>query len=334
MLKLYSLEFLSKSTRIRAYTLFGAISWAYKLLGKDVKALLDKFNSNPPFIISSPFPIVESKCGYVLAFPKPVLEMKLLPKEEREDICKKLDIKRIKKAEYVSFGVLKDILEGKIIYENELFDADKYSVMRKKKVITHKTDFAIFEDVPDLSIRNQLNRIAMKSENLFTEEAFYFSDRFFLIKYYDQGVIEEIEECFKLIEDTGLGANKNLGWGKVKIKDSSDEFKEELKYIDSKISTKGAFLTLSPVIPKKDSLDFGKSFYKTEIYKAPVDTSFGNQFLWKDKVMYLIEGSKLKPKNRYVGHLKMVASLENFKVYQYGFEFPLLMGGDDHASGQ
>ncbi len=329
MLKAYRLKFLSKSTPVRAYTLFGAICWAYRLMGEDLEKLLDNFkNGNPPFIISSPFPIAESKRGFSLVFPKPVLVIS--EKAEKDDrLCEKINRKPIKKARYVSFSVFRRIVEGEIKKEKALVNTKMFK--ETGKVIVQEGDIACFEDFGGLSVRNVLNRITMKSDNLFTEEYYMFSDRWFLVKFYNSDIKPVLEECFKLIEDTGLGANKNLGWGSVKI-EPLQGFDEELEYLDSKvIKNAEKIITLSPVIPQKESLNIDDSTYEYEIYKSPIDTTFGETLIWKKKVLYLKEGSVLKKKenSKWIGCIKDVGAKDlGIEAYQYGYEFPIAVGGE------
>ncbi len=327
MLSLYRLKFLSKSTPVRAYTLFGAICWIYRLIGGDLEKLLNDFkNGNPPFIISSPFPIAESSCGLSLVFPKPVL---VISDEVRRDysIYEKIRRKPIKKARYVSFSVFKRILEGEVKEERFISDPEKFE--ETEKVIVQRGDKACFKDFGGLSVRNVLNRVTMKSENLFTEEYHLFSDKWFLVKFYDNGFKPMLEECFKLIEDTGLGANKNLGWGNVKI-EPLEGFDKEMEYLEKKVNRSEKFITLSPVIPKNETIDIDNSTYEYEIYKSPIDTTFGEALIWKRKVLYLNEGSVLKRRgdDEWVGCVKDVGAGDiGIKAYQYGYEFPVAVGG-------
>ena len=328
MLKAYRLKFLSKSTPVRAYTLFGAVCWIYRLIGGDLEKLLNDFNNdNPPFIISSPFPLAGSDNGYSLVFPKPILLISdKVEKDER--ICEKINRKPVKKAKYVSFDVFKRIVESEIKEGKVLGYTEEFKETRS--VIVHKNGKALFEDFSSLSVRNILNRVTMKSDNLFTEEYYLFSDRWFLVKFYDNDFKPVLEECFKLIEDTGLGANKNLGWGSVKIEPLKG-FDEEVEYLDRKVKRANKFITLSPVIPKEESLDIDDSTYEYEIYKSPIDTTFGETLIWKKKVLYLKEGSVLKRRGNggWVGCVKYVGTEDQkVKAYQYGYEFPVALGGE------
>ena len=338
MLRLYRLKFLSPSTEIRAYTLFGAICWAYRLLGGDVEKLCEKFQQEPPFLISSPFPILKAQVGNdctlteIPLLPKPILP---IAKEfsREDDICKKVNRKPVKKAQYITVRAFERLIElGSL--EERAFYSDKFKAVEgfKRAIALDKEEIynSVSKVRKDVSVRNVLDRRTMKSVNLFTEEISYFPDMYFIVKYLDVSFVDTVETCLLLIEDLGLGANKNIGWGKVRIKEDTETFKELVEFIKQRLDlgANGTFVSLSPVLPKKGMLDLENSFYQVEPYKSPVDTTFGYDFAWKKKVLYLREGSVIKKKqDGYVGQLKDVSvDLEDgkkVKAFQYGFEFPI-----------
>jgi len=161
MLKLYSLKFLSKSTPVRAYTLFGALCWAYRLMGGDIEKLLKGFKEgNPPFLISSPFPIAGSESGHSLVFPKPILPVSE-EFERNDEICTKINRKPLKKARYVSFGVFMDIVEGRIREEKALAEGFEET----NGVVVHKSDKALFEDFKGLSVRGLIKILKILLRN-------------------------------------------------------------------------------------------------------------------------------------------------------------------------
>jgi CRISPR-associated protein Csm4 len=167
----------------------------------------------------------------------------------------------------------------------------------------------------------------MRSENLFTEEVYIYSDKVFFIKFFDREKEKIVKLCFEIIEDMGLGANKNLGWGCIKIRDVTNNFLEEITFLSKKLKHSARFMTLSPVLPRRDSLDLRRSYYRTETYKSPVDTTFGGGFIWKKKTLYLSEGSTLMPsKEGWTGELREVGT-EDIKAFQYGYEFPICVEG-------
>jgi len=337
MLKLYRISFFSPATPIRAYTLFGSICWSYRLIGLDVGELCKRFEDNPPFLISSPFPIVAIEKGNgikrIPLLPKPILPISNNFRRE-DDLCLKVNRKPIKKAQYITPQALKKLVESKEL-EEKSFNKSYFEIPEKGKAkfIALREEGirkVLSRTRSDISVRNMLNRETMRSEQLFTESIYYYPEMYFLIKYFDEKMIEKIETCLELIEDNGLGANKNIGWGKVKIKEeTTDLFKEFVAFIESRlvVSANKLFMTLSPMLPTEGSMDLSRSYYKVEPYKAPVDTTFGGSFIWKRKVLYLTEGSTIKPTgDKFVGCLKDVGT-HNVKAYQYGFEFPISLEG-------
>ncbi len=324
MLRAYRIHFLSPSTPVRSYTLFGAVCWAYRLLGGDVLALCEEFREKPPFIISSPLPLAETERGETPLFPKPVLPV--AERFEREDdLCAKLDRKDVKKAKYVTFSVLRSLLEMGVREERPLL-GEGFRVGKIAISLSAEGKVSL-KDTRDLSVRNSLNRVTMKSEQLFTEEAYLYGDRIFFVKYFDLTKEGVLRTCLELIEDTGLGANKNLGWGSVRITDATEDLGEITEFLDRRLKPGERYITLSPVLPRKNSLDLENSYYTIETYKSPVDTTFGGGFIWKRKVLYLKEGSLIKPAVRgWTGELRDVGT-ESVRAFQYGYEFPISVEG-------
>lgn len=325
VLKAYRIKFLSKSTPVRSYTLFGAICWAFKLLGGDINDFIQGFEKgDPPFLISDPMPVAKEDNKEFILFPKPALPV--MKEFKREDnICLKKDRKKVKKARYVTFRVLREILEGRISEELAFMDQGRFKI--SDKIISALEEKPKLAEKSDISVRNVLSRINMRSENLFTEEYFLYSDKYFLVWFRREGYDSLLEECFKLIEDNGLGANKNLGWGKVKIEPLKG-FEEEVSYLSDKVKESNRFLTLSPVIPKENSIDFKNSYYTIEVHKSPTDSTFGGPFIWKKKVIYIREGAVIKnsKESGFAGSLRDT-EMGDFRVFQYGFEFPLSLEG-------
>jgi hypothetical protein len=61
MLKAYKITYLSPTSSVRSFTIFGAICWSCKLIhGEEkLKEFLSEFKENPKFLISSAFPYVK-----------------------------------------------------------------------------------------------------------------------------------------------------------------------------------------------------------------------------------------------------------------------------------
>ena len=340
MLKAYRINFLSISSQIRAYTLFGALCWAYRLAYGEEKLtkFLEEFKENPKFLISSPFPVVKycENCNEeeniksikeTFLFPKPILPLKMkyeipdISKDKEkylEYICKKKERKNYKKAQFITEDVLKDFINGEINEEAKFIEEEKYKVFDKKIIYKSSKELKFLSDIKStLLTKNAINRITSTSENLYTEEGTFYDMQFFLVKFYDSSIIKTFEVLLKITENLGIGKNKNIGWGNFEIKKLST-----FDWLDEYINNSEYFITLSPIIPSEEkNIDISRSFYEFGTYKAPVENTF-NLFLLKQKVIYLKEGSIIKSANKnYKGQLKQV--VENPAIYQYGLEFPI-----------
>jgi CRISPR-associated protein Csm4 len=306
MLKAYRIVYLSPTSIIRSFTLFGAICWNYKLIyGKEkLEDLLNEFIHNPPFFISSAFPYIKDQ----FLFPKPILPLK----GEKIDFETKIQRKAFKKAQFVTFSIFKEILEGNIKYEE---DFSRFNI--KSGIIQEKELELKLEITRHTQVRNLISRNNHSSLNLyFIESDYKLYDEYFLIYFLNNNFIKEINNIFKLIEENGIGGKKSIGWGKVQIQEIENEFISE---IEKKINFKNkCFVTLSPIIPSQNIIS-NNSYYEIETIKSYTDSTFEKKFL-KNKVLYLKEGSLIvKSEDKLTGLLKNVGN----NIYQYGLEFPL-----------
>jgi CRISPR-associated protein Csm4 len=165
-------------------------------------------------------------------------------------------------------------------------------------------------------VHNQINRIDNKSENLYFEEGFVpfgNQEKYFLVQFMDESFINEFEKILKIVQELGLGGNKNIGWGKIKISGDNKDFSFLAKNKTEK------FITLSPIIAK--NINLKESYYNFYTFVSYTDGSFDNSKL-KGKVDYIEEGSIIKKQanNPFAGVLKKIND-----IYQYGLEFPVYM---------
>ncbi len=326
MIKAYKIKYLSPHTNIKSYTLFGAFCWGYRFLkgNNRLEKFLKDFKKEPKFLISSPFPLVNNN----FLFPKPDL---ILKEDTKIPVLEKLKRKPYKKAKYITEEVLKDIIKGKVKYQNDKdiikgevkYQNDLMQYYKSKGSIIYKEN----EEIEKINYReilfthNSLNRITNSSESLYFEKGIISNEEFFLVRFLDESFKNEFEEVLNIIKDLGLGGNKNIGWGKVKI----EPVNKNLSFLENSPKS-NQFLTLSPVIPTKN-LNTNNSFYNIFSFKSYSESSFSKGEL-KNKVIYLDESSIIyaKDKNKFVGQLKKVGFFEENKpIYQYGFEFPIYL---------
>ncbi|MGA1863374.1 type III-A CRISPR-associated RAMP protein Csm4 [Deferribacter thermophilus] len=293
-------------------TLFGSIIYSlYRIKGQNyVVDVLEKFkNGEPPFLISSIFPIKNNN----YYFPKVIL-----PFEKTEGLDSKM-IKKIKKSQFIHQEILKTLLtsEKKVadIYKDFL-NSNDYFVNIIKFDKTHN------------SIDRFTNNVR-EDGGLFFETSFVLNNAFFLILLVDFE-LDLLKQCIELGGRIGLGGNKSTGAGKysvIEIKEVVDNKKLDflIDYIknDSKY-----FITLSPVIPKTD-IDIDKSYYELEFYRGCVEQDFNLPVnnIWKKKVIYLKEGSVLSLKDNNEKFLGCCPIVHNEKeIIQYGYEFRMSLG--------
>jgi len=305
MIKAYKINYHSPHTEIKSYTLFGAFCWGYRFLnGKEkLEEFLEEFYKKPKFLISSPFPLINKEP----IFPKPQLR---LENEENLSIIDKLKRKPYKKASFISKSVLEDIIKGAVKTQNDLMK--KYNV-KGSVIVKNNEETGKIKNEKLIVAHNQINRLNNISENLYFENGeISVQDNYFLVKFFDESFINDFENILKIIEDNGLGGNKNIGWGKVKISNLEKDF----SFLEK--SKSDFFITLSPLIPSNNMLT-DKSYYTFSTFKSFTEGTF-NKSRTKNKVIYLEEGSLVYRNGDFAGTIK---KMEN--IYQYGLEFPVYL---------
>ncbi len=292
-----------------SYTLFGAISWGYLLLyGEDkLNKLLSRFrNKDVPFLISSLLPRENDK----YYFPKPNLRAK---REKKSSA----DYKRLKKIRYIELSIFKDVLDGKIKNELEL-----------NKELEKQNQISLFDKtaIPHASI-DRIRGTTKETEGFYFEEVVSLKEGYILFLFFDETVKKEIRAVLNLLQDIGLGGNRSIGYGKV-IFGEFQEFKDLEAYL---FNRSDRFITLSPLIPEKEIYDLSDSYYEYFTFRGAVDNNYGfkNVDIWKDKVIYLKEGSTLKVKNGkdVYGQFYKAKEINGKEIYQYGLAFPLFIQG-------
>ncbi len=300
-----------------SYTIFGAISWAYSLLYGEEKLnnLLNKYRDGEiPFILSSILPREEDR----YYFPKPNLKAKRV--ENSDD-----DYKKLKKISYIDFELMKQVLENKIKNELELNE------QLKKKIEESKGSLASKDAIPHASI-DRLYGTTEGSGQLFFEEVVAMSEGYILIAIKNENIKKELETVFNLLQDIGLGGNRSVGYGRV-IFGKFEPFPEIEKYLKNKTDK---FITLAPIIPEKETYDLSNSYFDYFTFRGAIDNNydFKDVDIWKDKVIYLKEGSTLKVKKEkdiygQFFNAKVIEEKDKNKkvIYQYGLAFPLFIQG-------
>ena len=311
-------------------TLFGAFSWAMRdLYGEErLCEILDSFNFNPLFLLSSAFPFKEygSQTRYYL--PKP-----LYPPLSDSDIHRIADengyriktrpyhssklkwtktaeqYKHYRKIELISLDLLKAIAEKglsgeKILFQQYLSGTVSVPFWKKEEGVQ----------------KNSLDRLSMSTSGagntFYNEESFLTGSYglYFLIKSDEFSFIEPI---LMFLEDSGVGTNARTG---------KNYFKIIWKKIEATNNNFGdSFISLSRYF-QNSPFDMSKSFYETVFIRSKVHSreEFHSEDVWKDAVVYFKEGSITTPKEKTdrFGGIYPVKSIQGKTIYQYGFAYP------------
>jgi CRISPR-associated protein Csm4 len=313
-LKLYEFTFKGLSyftSEIKSYTIFGALCWGYRNFFGEKKLLdlLESFNSNPPFLISSCL----FKKGDIRYFPCPQVE-EVFPEPKGIEEYKKLkEIK--KKLNYIPEEIFIEFLEGNLMTKWEFGQKiEKYGGIK-----IHRT----------IKVHNSINRLTWTTVGgqLYNVSSYFYPEFSFFVCLFDENLLDEIEAVFKYIS---FGGNKSTGYGRVKLikVDRVEKFEKYLSEPTKK------FYTLSSTFPDS-SFDYDNSYYQLEIFCGKVENFYDRLVasILKRKVLYLQPGSILTIKDssqkRFYGNLINVLSskslidpLKEVKIYQYGYAFP------------
>jgi CRISPR-associated protein Csm4 len=331
-------------------TLFGALCWGIKRLhGEDkLHQILAQFDTNsPPFILSSAFPMLENRQGKTMAFfQKPVSiglkasDIEGIANKLSENNFKKSQVKAItgykkfKKYEYISETILGELLETKSdrdIFEEYLITNEiKSSGNMLMKKSEHDSFFEGKEhDIMKVSTvqKNSIDRLTMSTGEegqTFYEQEIYTSGIFrlhFLIKTSD---IEFLLPVFKYLEDKGIGGNRSTGKGRFKIEMIGE------KSLPTSTDNK-TFVSLSRFIPATSKINWQseRTCYEVFPYRSKIDSEGDlmdeNENVWKNRVMYLKEGSVFEANEykAYYGQCPVIKETHGKKIRQNGLAFPV-----------
>jgi len=294
---------------IHSDTIFGGICNAYRLLyGKEeLEGMLRKFEEGmPSFLISSAFPYF----GDILFFPLP----KYINFSKYEKVN---DSRKYKKIEFVSYSLLRSIVEKKleqhldennIVQEKILLSKDEKEIIGNKKIWEEK-------ETPRVVIDRKSN----------ASNIYYFGEveycrkcgLYFLMKIIDKGIENKIKATIRLLGDEGIGGDRSYGKGL---------FEAEFNKFEWNIND-GIFINLSLYLPKDDEMEMVKKGWYEFVNRSGWAYSPDKRGERKKFMRMIKEGSSFKGNKEFYGEL-VDASISNeyHKVYRYGYGMPLYLG--------
>ena len=225
---------------IDAFTLYRAVIKALSMLGEDFSYIAE---GNVKF--SSAFPVINGK---------PFLKMP--PK--KVNVKDRVLEKKLKKVEYISLDLLKRIKEKKNDFskveikvdekvEDEFIkiEIDGIHALAYKNAIVEKEEEIDIEGDYVAEYKNRISRVSQMSD-IFTVVGY--------LPHYTMGFIasdwnNRLEKALRLLERTGIGGERNIGFGKFKVVKEEDigitianEEKGTIKYSTGRVYTNGKFV--------------------------------------------------------------------------------------------
>jgi len=333
-------------TEITTNTLFGSICWGLrKFYGEEtLKEFLSEYqkkSQEPPLLFSSPLPL--DKQGRIW-FVRPPLEGSIFEGKSQEELRKKYPLnKAFKKITWINWEILKEILEGRIKTEGELFNKilrnvnpqigkEEGDIKEIKEALEAYKKMAPSLKKPVIAVKNTINRLTftVNFTGLYNEMFYIYNPFVVLVKINNPEWFEKVKRALKVVR---LGGNKTVGMGKFTI----EERKEIIpKGMEDFIGEASKLYMLSPT-SADPNINIEESFYEIKVERTAIDKTLGYfdpKFLklpvWKKQTMYIKEGSILSLKKAvgYTGELKEVLTKqiegETIRIFAYGFGWGLV----------
>ena len=293
---------------IRSDTLWGAITQAWLLLfGYDS----DNFFKNPPFLVSSCFPIIQG----TRFFPLPIGLLDPL----MDEVSKKPPdfvptVKDLKKIRYISEDLLIKTIQGEKI---------TLSILTNTHTVKVYPDFRNPNSAFSACIQRPRVMLDPLSGSVRENAFFYCTDEFFLdgsglfflASFESEEDRVKFEAALRLLGDTGLGADRSIGRGQFSFTSSAIKFPQP--------SGESLFYLLSLYRPSPEEVENGvmadsKSRYSLIKRFGRAGSIYTSRFRRADTWM-IGEGSILpfKPK----GTIPIVLQKDAYvphNVYRYG----------------
>lgn len=331
-------------------TLFGAMCWAvYHLYGKTVlESMLNDYNANPKFVVSSAFPFLEKPGSLIHFYPRPMIreltvnEVEALAEKETAGaaahdslpfkqkivtITEKL--KSIKRTAFVSESIFTEIVRGgfdmtslyeqlnsgQIVYQGGVLITSKESQAQPERSFFDQQD----------ALKNQIDRVtgATVEGLLFLKKETFFrtpdTGLWFVLQTDDTDFISPL---LKYLQDTGIGSDRTTGKGHFDIEFGSSF---ELPKADNPDS----FIILSRWCPDKGERDFTGGFASWNLVNMrPIrETMYcsGKKRILKNLIRMFAEGSvfPLKQQDKSCYGMLVASKMDDYTVYHNGIGIPV-----------
>lgn len=294
---------LSTFPKLHSDTLFGAITSAIsELYPYKIDEMIKGFeDSNPPFLISSSFPVIYSDDEKIKFYPKILLDSDL------SEIDSKI-IKDYKKVSYIQEEIFFDLVSGKLTENDILSNYNNYKRFSNLLLVKDvDVDIGFGENILP---NNMVNRLKSDTKIFYTSGDSYNNlGLFFIVEVNNPGYEEILKSAIKFLKDRGFGRDISTGKG---------HFDYEIEKTE-KLETDGnTFITLSRFIPTEDNL---KRINKYSYYEISSKRGRDKSGEIRKQVRFFKEGSTFP--NYQLNYGKIVKSGDVNPAVEYGFAFPI-----------
>ncbi len=302
---------LSIFPELHSDTIFGAICSAIsELYPEKINEIVEEFEIEPPFLISSAFPYIEHDEKIIRFYPK------VNTYNNSEKRYNASWYKEYKKIDYIDEDIFFDIISQKID-ENSIIE--NYGSYNKVNNLLMKNDYEIDLKYNELIIpNNTINRLTYASENIFYTSGYQYKNLglYFFIKILNKEYVPLIESAMRFLKDRGFGSDISTGKGQFDYEiDTNAEIEHKLDGFNGNY-----FVTLSRYIPNKKELSYINKNSTYEIVSKRGRSSSGEI---RKQVKFFKEGSILNNKKDTKFKGKLVKSGIQNPAVEYGFAYPI-----------
>lgn len=286
---------------IPSHTIFGAICSAMAELGGPVGEMIEAFETEPPFLLTSGFPYVRGdRTRHFL--PPPILPLPRVPEEVMDRV------KDYRRMRYIDASLFKAWATGR---------CSALDIIGRMDSLNERCGLVWEGDDEDFMIHeyqrphNRINRRGSSSEAFFSSEGGYFENAgiYFLLDIKKRAFESEVCAALRFLADRGIGGRISAGMGAFDLSFGEVDFLPA--------GREDHLLTLSRFIPG-DIRAFGGDVYY-EI--MPVRGRSGDGKV-KKSVLTLKEGSVFKNLgDEFYGSIEAVR--DDVPVVEYGMAFPV-----------
>ena len=296
---------LSTFPKLHSDTLFGALTSAISELYPDlVDEMLNEFEAgNPPFLISSAFPVIFNEDEKIKFYPKLIINSDL------SGIDSKV-IKDYKKVDYIEEKLFHGLINGDLSEKDILNNYNKYYRF-SNLFMSEKADVDIgFGE--NILPNNSVNRLFHETKIFYTQGDSYKNiGLFFLVEVFNDDYNQIIESAVKFLKDRGFGRDISTGKGHFDYEiDNSIQFSNE--------SDSNIFVTLSRYIPTDEELKRINDYSYYEIDSKRGRDKTGEI---RKPVRFFKEGSVFPNYQKNYGNI--IKSGDVNPAVEYGYAFPL-----------